>query len=173
METNQRSLAAFIVVLTLLASHTEARADQGLSPPDWSTDRKTIVLPGLGFRNGDWFAVDALGMAIFDPLRSHRCIAATARGELGIGGSAAAIGLATNLDEAPCKVSAAFLESILVSLEARVERMYGPTTWRRTTYVGAQVSLATMFWFRPSLGWMFDAHSAADNHVQVGLGVLF
>jgi hypothetical protein len=128
----------------LLAIRAEARADQGFSPQDWSSDSKTIVLPGLGFRNGDWFAVDALGMTIFDPLPSGRCIAAMARGELGVGGSAVAIGLVTNVDEAPCKVSAAFLESGLVSLEVRVERMDGSTNWRRTTYEGAQVSLATM-----------------------------
>jgi hypothetical protein len=40
-------------------------------------------------------------------------------------------------------------------------------------YVGAQVSLAIPWWWRPSLGWMFDVHDAADNHVQVGLGLWF
>jgi hypothetical protein len=173
METSRRFVSSFIAVVMLLASQAEPRADQGFSPPDWSTERKTFVLGGFGFRNGDLFAVDAVGMALFDTFRSGRCIAMTARGELGVGGAAAAVGLATNLAEAPCKLSAAFLQSGIVSLEARVERTYGPTGWRRTMYVGPQVSLATMWWWKPSLGWMFDAHDAADNHVQFGLGVLF
>jgi hypothetical protein len=172
MQPNRRLSAFFIAVLMLLATAAEARADQGFSPPGWSTGRKAFVLPGLAFRNGDYFVVDALGLALFNLPRPGRCLAATGRAELGVGGSAVAIGVATNLGEAPCELGEAFLESGLISLEARVERMYG-SSWQRTTYLGAQISLASMWTLRLSLGWMVDPHDAADNHVQFGVGALF
>jgi hypothetical protein len=125
-------------------------------------------------RTGDRFAADALVMVLFSPLSPafSRCLAATVRGELGIGGATAAIGLATNALPTDC-TRGDFLESGVLGLEARLERTYSPTSWRSTEYVGGQVSLATLWWFKPSLAWMFDVHDAADQHVQVGVGVGF
>jgi hypothetical protein len=158
----------------LLASRAEARADQSDVVPGLIGHRdKAAILAGLSFRNGDWLVVDGLGMVVvFDPPLSDRCVAATVRGEVGIGGSAVAIGLATNAGSTSCAWDD-FSESGIATLEARVERTYGPTGWRRTEYVGAQVSLAIPWWWRPSLAWMFNVHDAADNHVQVGLGLGF
>jgi hypothetical protein len=165
---------AAALVLALVASSAAARADNDPSVPGVvSDDDHAAVLAGAVFRNGDWFAVDAFGMVVFSPAGTGRCIAATARGELGIGGAAAAIGLATNVVESSCTIDRDFLESGIVSLEARFERMYGPTSWRKTEYAGAQVSLATFWWWRPSLTWMYNVHDATDKHVQFGLGVLF
>ena len=165
---------AAAVVLVLVARSAEARVSDAPSVPGVvSDDDHAAVLGGAVFRNGDWAAVDAFGVIVFSPAGTGRCIAATARGELGIGGAAAAIGLATNVIESSCTVRRDFLESGIVSLEARFERMYGPTSWRKTGYAGAQVSLATFWWWRPSLSWMYNVHDATDKHVQVGLGVLF
>ncbi len=93
--------------------------------------------------------------------------------EIGLGGAAIAIGLATNLFETSCAVNERFLESGIRSLEARVERTYGPTAWRKTEYAGAQVSLRTSWWWSPSVGWMFDVRDPAHRHLQVGLGATF
>jgi hypothetical protein len=59
--------------------------------------------------------------------------------------------------------------SSIVGIEARVERMHGPTTWRHTVYAGPQLVFGGVF-IKWSVGWMFDAHDKADNHFQLGVG---
>jgi hypothetical protein len=56
-----------------------------------------------------------------------------------------------------------------VSLEAHIERMYGPTSWRSATYAGPQLSLS-LFVLKASLGWMVDLSDRTDHHVQIALG---
>jgi hypothetical protein len=58
------------------------------------------------------------------------------------------------------------------SVEAHVERMYGPTSWRGATYAGPNVSVSLIL-LKASLGWMVDLGDHADRHVQVALGAGF
>jgi hypothetical protein len=120
-------------------------------------------------------AVGGLGVVTVSPGTCGRYLAATSRAELGIGGAAAAIGLATNIfGDASCALNEALMGNGLVGFEARVARMYGPTFWRRTEYAGAQVSLAAPYgMLRLTLGLMVDVHDHADKQSQVGLGVSF
>lgn len=167
-------LGVAAAVLVLLAGQAEARESETVILPGVIRHHDSAgFLAGVSFHNGDWLVVDGLGMVVvYDPPLSSRCLAATARAEVGLGGSAAAIGLATNTFDTSCKMDE-LLESGVIGVEARLERMYGPTSWRRTEYVGAQVSLAIPWWWRPSLAWMFNVHDAADNHLQIGLGLGF
>ena len=150
------------VVVILLDGTAEARPIEA------------TVVPGLSIRNGDWIAVDGLGVILLGSHAPDRFSAVVLRGELGIGGASAGFGLATNLLSGPCPpVSGCdishFLGSGMLSLEARVERMYGPTSWRSTTYVGGQFSLAAVI-FKPSVGWMVDPRHPSENHIQVATG---
>jgi hypothetical protein len=63
-----------------------------------------------------------------------------------------------------------FPGSGMLSVEARVERMYGPTSWRSTTYVGGQLSFAGIM-IKPSVGWMVDVHDPRDSHYQITTGL--
>jgi hypothetical protein len=44
--------------------------------------------------------------------------------------------------------------------------MFGPTSWRRTNYVGGQVSLAAILW-KPAVGLMVAPADLHDLHWQV------
>jgi hypothetical protein len=52
METNRLFVGLANVVVIVLGGSTEARAIE------------TYVVPGLSIRNGDWIAVDALGVGL-------------------------------------------------------------------------------------------------------------
>ena len=65
-----------------------------------------------------------------------------------------------------------FLHGPFISLEARVERMYGPTSWRSATYFGPQLSLS-IFVLKASLGLMVDLDDQTNRHLQVGVGFGF
>jgi hypothetical protein len=166
METKPRpriSLALFALasaVLTLLDGRAEAI--------------ETFVVPGLSVRNGDWVGIDGLGVALLGSPRPGRTIAAVLRGELGLGGAAGGLGLATNLLSGSCSAPGGcsmsdFLGSGMGTLEARIERMYGLTSWRHATYVGGQLSWSLVIW-KPSIGVMFDAHDPRDARLQVATG---
>jgi hypothetical protein len=164
METNHRwpsrlcGIACAIVVVT-------APAGGAVAAPI-----ETVLVPGVSVRNGDWVAVDGLGIALLSPREYASFVAAVLRGELAIGGISAGVGLATNVLSEPCPSRgcdmSVFLGSGILSLEGRVERMFGPTSWRRTTYVGAQVSLATIFW-KPAVGLMIAPDDPRDHHWQI------
>ena len=62
----------------------------------------------------------------------------------------------------------------LLSLDARVSRMYGPTSWHDTEYAGAQGSLALPFgMMRLTAGAMVNLRDRKDRHQQFGWGVAF
>jgi hypothetical protein len=131
---------------------------------------ETAVVPGFSIRNGDWVVVDALGVVLLGlqekPARGY---AVVMRSELGIGGASAGVGPATNLfsGQGPRDMSD-FLGSGILSLEARVTRMYGLTSWRSTTYVGGQLSFAGIIW-KPAIGWMVAVDNPHDVHGQITL----
>jgi hypothetical protein len=135
------------------------------------------VYPGLGIaiRNGDYFVFQpGLLFMLGAPGESRRPIAAIVRGELGVGGSGGGLGLAIDWFPStanPYPNPEEFLYGGLMMLEARVERMYGQTSWRHTTYVGPQVSLNLML--KLSVGWMVDVHDDRNQHIQVGVGAGF
>ncbi len=170
METSPRSLAPSAslglagVLLVLLAGQAQARP----SPLD------TYPTVGVSFRNGDYVAVEPGIVQLGLPAESGRLFAATVRGQLGAGGSGGGIGLATNIwpSPGPHDLRDFYFEGIII-LEARVERMYGPTSWRHTTYAGPQLSVALPIVPKACLGWMIDVHDAADNHAQLGFGFGF
>jgi hypothetical protein len=131
------------------------------------------LAPGFEFRNGDWLALELMGVVLVGGGEDGANVAATARGVLGIGGSGGAIGIATGLggpcvEPEPCTLRDSLFSSI-VGIEARVERMYGPSTWRHTTYVGPHLSFGGIF-MKCSVGWMFAVHDKTDNHFQLGFG---
>jgi len=149
------------VIAVLLGSNAEAQA------------REATVAFGAAFRNGDWLAIEPVGLVLLGGSGSGGNVAALARGVVGLGGSGAALGLATGLGgpclgRPPCGLRASIFNSI-ISVEGRVERMYGITSWRRTTYVGPHLSFGGMF-LKGSAGWMFDVHDRANDHFQLGLG---
>ena len=162
-------------VLTMLpATRTEARPCEQPCPT-WPPASWVAVVPGFSIRNGDWLAVDGLGILLLGAPAASRMTAVVVRGEVGLGGSSAGIGLATNVFAGsdytlPCTWKMdEFLGSGILSLEGRVERMCGPTTWRSTTYVGWQVSFAGII-FKPAVGCMVAADNPRDRHCQIATG---
>lgn len=150
------------VLVVLLASKAEARP------------LNAYPLLGVSFRNGDHFAVEPGIVYLGAPAESGRLLAAVVRGQLGIGGSGGGVGLATNLwpSPGPHDLRDFYFEGYII-LEARIERMYGTTSWQHTTYAGPQLSVVLPMTPKASLGWMIGVHDAADNHVQVGVGFGF
>jgi hypothetical protein len=157
------------VALVLLPAGAQARegefCDRG---PAACAGRFAAVVPGASVRNGDLVAVDGLGVLL---LSTPSPVALVIRGELGLGGSSAGIGLATNAfgsaSPGDWRIDD-FLGSGILSLEARVSRMYGPTTWRSATYIGGQLSFACII-FKPALAWMVAADDPRDEHFQIVL----
>src|ERR1051325_8410102 len=149
------ALASAVVIL--LGSGTEAPA------------RAATVGVGGELRNGDWLAVEPVVLFPVAGSEDRSDLGVTARGVFGVGGSGAAIGLAAG-PGGPCnklEPSTPFGSSI--ALDARVERMYGPSSWRHTVYAGPQLSFGGIF-AKWSVGWMFDVHDKGDNHLQLGFG---
>lgn len=166
-----------VVAIALPAARAEAGpCEQNGSNWPGVVSNDVAFMPGFSLRNGDWVAVDGLGVLLLPAARPwDRVAALVVRGEVGLGGSSAGVGLATITlaRQAPrpsgeCEVSE-FLGSGIVSLEGRVERMYGPTTWHSTTYVGWQVSFAGII-FKPALGCMVAADNPRDRHCQIATG---
>ena len=61
-----------------------------------------------------------------------------------------------------------------MSLDARVARMYGPTSWQNTEYAGVQGSLALpVGMMRLTVGAMINLRDHSDRRQQFGWGVLF
>jgi hypothetical protein len=130
---------------------------------------------GLSLRNGDLFAIEPSGRFFFGPIRPP--VTMVVHAVLGVGGSGGGIGFAMSLmprrpGAEPCCQREDFFWGTFVSLEARVERMYGPTSWRRATYVGPQLSLSSYI-LKASLGWMVDVNDQTNRHLQIGVGTAF
>ena len=133
------------------------------------------VVRGASIRNGDTLSVEPSGLFFFGPIGPP--LALVARPMLGIGGSGAGIGLALSLAPALTGVDSRTLDDDFfigpfATVEAHVERMYGPTSWRSATYAGPQLSVS-LFVLKASLGWMVDVGDHSDRHVQVALGAGF
>jgi len=152
-----RVILVAAAVLTLLEGNTLARPSE------------TAVVPGLSVRNGDWVAIDALGILLLPADNPSRYFAVVGRTELAIGGVGAGFGLATNLgpEQSP-EGMADFLGTGILILEARAELMYGPASWRRAIYVGGQLSLAAIL-IKPAIAWMVAVDDPRDAHVQITL----
>jgi hypothetical protein len=163
-----------VALFLILGAGGQAQAmhvDEYVPPLHWNG--RAVALPTAIFRNGDWFAIGGVGVVAVIPRTCGRYFAATARAEVGIGGAGAANGLATNIGDTACQFNKALMGSGFLGAEARLARMYGPTSWRRTEYAGAQISFAAPYAMRLSLGSMVDVHDHSDKHVQFGLGISF
>lgn len=142
------------------------RAPQAPSPRMYPA----LALQG---RNGDYFVVEPGVFFSLGPV-NHRPAAIFVQGDAGVGGSGGGVGLAIDwlpMDANPYPNPEEVIFGGLTTVEGRVERMYGPTTWKHTTYVGPQVSFNLML--KLSVGWMIDVHDRGDQHLQIGLGAGF
>jgi hypothetical protein len=164
-----RKISAAAVILFVALVCRDAHADGW--PMESVAPGKTALVPGFSVRNGDWLAVDGLGVLVLGWQTPSRAVALVARGEAAIAGVSAGIGLATNALTGPCAPKPRcdiddFLGAGIISVEARAEQMYGPTGWHRTTYVGGQVSFAGII-FKPAIGFMVNPRDRRDAHAQV------
>ncbi len=153
--------ALVIVAVTSLGAQAAAR-----------TPAEQVAV-GVEFRNGDWLAFELVNLTLLAGSEDGANVALSARAVAGLGGAGLALGLASGVggpcvEREPCGLRDSFMSSI-VGLEARLERMYGPTTWRHTAYLGPQLSFGGIF-LKCSVGWMFDVEDETDNHFQIGLG---
>jgi hypothetical protein len=170
--TGRATRISLTVILMLLGG--AAHADDHPTVPVVSG--RLFLTRGFSFRKGDWFSFEPSFLLVSGAAGPGRPIVGVARPMLGVGGSGAAIGVATSLAR-PCPEGEAcqasdFLLSLPVSFEARVERMYGPTSWRRATYLGPQVTVSA-YLFKAFAGWMVDVNDRTDRHVQLGIGFGF
>jgi hypothetical protein len=160
------------VILLLLgrAAHADDYPEVPLVPG------RVFLTRGFSFRKGDWFSFEPSFLFVSGAGGPGRPIVGVARPILGVGGSGAAIGVATSLARPcpgaePCQAND-FVFSLPVSFEARVERMYGPSSWRGATYLGPQATVSA-YVFKASLGWMVDVNDRTNRHVQLGIGFGF
>lgn len=158
------------VVLVLL-SHDVGATEA--PPAEEVVAGHVYVARGASFRHGDWVALEPAGVFMFGPPGAGRPVVLVARPVLGLGGSGVGLGLATSLTP-PCLVAQpcdpiAFFWSGVGTLEARIERMYGLTTWRDATYLGPQLTLSFSL-IKASVGWMVDVNDRSDRHLQIGFG---
>ena len=99
---------------------------------------------------------------------------ATARAEVGLGGAALALGFGVIIADKPGPLNETLMAGGLMSLDARVARMYGPTSWQNTEYAGVQGSLALpVGMMRLTVGAMINLRDHSDRRQQFGWGVLF
>jgi hypothetical protein len=170
MKTSPTARLPLTAILVLLSA--DARADD--PPIPTVVPGHVFLVPGFSVRNGDWVAVEPSFWFTRSLIGPSRPIMLVARLMLGVGGSGIGIGFAPTL-EPPCPTVETCKTPwfwLPFSLEAHVERMYGPTPWRSATYVGPQFSLSA-YLLKTSLGWMVDASDRSDSHVQVAIGVGF
>jgi hypothetical protein len=169
----QRQLAAFVVATGFALWGAQVRADD--HPIATVVPGHIFMVPGLSIRNGDWVAAEPTFWFVRKLMGPGRPIVLVARAIVGIGGSGGGVGFAPTL-EPPCRTTEACSETPFfwppVSLEAHIERMYGPTHWRAATYLGPQLS-ASAYVLKASIGWMVNVKERSDNHVQVGIGFGF
>ena len=164
---------ASLVVATLLLIGGRAHAQNYWVIP--VVPKHVFIDRGGSFRNGDWFAIEPSALFLYNPIRQP--VVMVTRAVLGVGGSGGSVGLAMNLmPECPdadlCWQGDDFFAGPFLSLEGRVERMYGPTRWRPATYAGPQLTFS-IYVLKASVGWMADVNQRANHHVQVGFGAGF
>jgi len=167
------SIAWAMLLAMLLGGHALADTRSLTTRDPQAQSMRTYPVLGFQVQNGDYFAVEPGVLVLLGAVR-HRPVAVFARAEAGVGGSGGGVGLAIDWfpsDASPYPNLEEVMFGGLMTVEARVERTYGPTTWMHTTYVGPQVSFNLML--KLSAGWMIDAHDPSDHHVQIGVGAGF
>ena len=165
-------VASLLVMLVASRARAEARPPQNQEAQE--QPQRAYVLFAIQGRNGDYLAFEPVALFLLGaPGKSHRPIAALVRGELGVGGAGGGVGLAIDWwpSANPYPNPEEIIYGGLMTVEARAERMYGPTSWTHTTYVGPQGSFNLMFKF--SVGWMINVRDSRDDHLQFGLGAGF
>jgi hypothetical protein len=156
-------LAAFLLLVG-----GEARAQN--YPVVALTPDRTFVVRGASVRQGDLFAIEP--SFLFAPAGRDSPLVLVARPILGVGGSGLGIGLAPILGcSQPCPMMDAVM-ILPVSFEARIERMYGLSSWRSATYAGPHLSFSALV-MKVSLGWMVDVNDRSDHHIQLAIGAGF
>jgi hypothetical protein len=155
------------IVLTAILMLVSSKAVADDHPAATVVPGRLVVVRGYSFRNGDWFAFEPSGLVLFGGL-PFRPVVGVVRAVAGVGGSGGGIGLGLNLNQ-PCDTVDDLAMGPFVTLEGRVERTYGPTSWRSATYVGPQLTLSAYI-LKASVGWMVDVNDRTDHHIQIGLG---
>lgn len=163
------------VASLILASAGRAHAlhpDEVVPPPLWNG--RAVALPAFICRSGDWAAAGALGLVAVTPRPGGGYVVVASRAEVGVGGASMAVGVGAIIADRPTPLNEAVMAGGLMTLEARVTRMYGPTSWRSSEYAGLQGSLAIPYgMMRLAVGRMINLRDHADRRYQFGLGVLF
>jgi hypothetical protein len=130
---------------------------------------RLVVVRGVSFRNGDWFAFEPSGLVLLGAPDRGGPVVGVVRAVVGVAGSGGGIGLAKSLNpDCPCAVDD-LAGGPFAILEGRIERTYGRTRWRDATYLGPHLSLSAYI-FKISVGWMIDVNDRSDRHVQIGIG---
>jgi hypothetical protein len=168
METRSSKRAAAAVGLTafLVLSGGNARADD--HPVVTLIPEHLFAVRGFSFRQGDWLSLEP--SFLFVPAsRGAYSPVVVVRPMLGVGGSGVGIGLAPIWGcPGPCDPTDALM-LLPVSLEARIERMYGVSDWRSATYLGPHISISAYI-LKASVGWMVDVNDRSDHHIQLAIG---
>jgi hypothetical protein len=167
------AVATSCLVVAILLISGKARAQN--YPVLTFVPGHVYMVQGASIRNGDYLVLEPSGLFFFGPIA--RPVALVARPMFGVGGSGVGLGVAVNvappsMRPEPGAPDTDFFIAPFISLEVHVERMYGPTSWRGTTYAGPQISLS-LFVIKASLGWMTDVGDRADHHIQVAVGIGF
>ena len=81
-----RILAAVLFISLTFAGRAHAmHPDEYVPPGHWNGN--AVVLPTAIFRNGDWFAVGAVGILALSPRADGGFVVATSRAEVGVAGA--------------------------------------------------------------------------------------
>lgn len=164
-----------LLVSALLAGRAQAETPLPTVKAAQAQPLRTYLVFAIQGRNGDDFAFEPAALFLLgSPGEGRRPLAALVRGEVAVGGAGGGVGLAIDWfpnDQDPYPNPEELIYGGLMTLEARVERMYGVTTWNHSTYVGPQLSFNLML--KLSVGWMINVRDSSDQHPQLGLGAGF
>jgi len=179
MDTNRRAsrrsgLARFIVAASLVtlgmsrAAHADSHLVIALVP------KHVFSARGFSVRDGDYFVLEPSFLFVGDAKPGSRPIVGVVRPMVGVGGSGLGVGFAYQPFFGPiaggCDQDIEDYVAILpISVEAHVERMYGPTEWRSATYLGPQLSLS-IYVLKVSVGVMTNVGDQRDRRGQLGIG---
>lgn len=115
--------------------------------------------------NGEWVAASGTAyLQVGSPDAAD--VMVTGRLELGLGGTAAGLGVAA----VPASWHGMMIQ--YDGLELRVLRTFELSGWREATYIGPQLTIGLLY-VSAKVGWMFDVADAANQHPQVGLAFGF
>ncbi len=130
---------------------------------------RVFVVRGFSVRQGDWLTIEPSFLLVPVSTGRNGPLVFVARPMLGLGGSGVGIGLAPIWG---CSEPGPMTDALMilpVSVEARIERMYGLTSWRSATYLGPHLSLSA-FVVKASVGWMIAVSDRNNHHIQLAIG---